>query len=428
MTWLVALALAAAPQGSTLERASAEVTTRFLAEGFEAPVGVYVEGNVAPLSRALATVVMAKLAQAKQAPVPVLAKDAGEAEQVARQLGAGSLLRLTVALEAPKLVVRGDALSTWVNFWSGRTPTRTGPGAAFAVSVDADLEALTFAGAPAVATGRPLELQVGVLARLAAWPGALAVADLDGDKKAEVLVLVDEGLVLLAADGTVRGRVDLSSGPALRPTREPWGLLDVVGSRVLVHSSRREKPERFAWTKDGWRSEGLVEAVTLASLVLTPRPGFTSYAGEFTWAGKALASGAPVQQVSLFGPMALMVTPEGGAQVLRGHALGTRVTGVGASVLSDLDADGTPEVLLTGAKTVGDVDEVRVVTLGTFEAAQARSGAASELTAAWQRKLDGRAVVAASGDLDGDGADEVVLATWRSDGASELLVVRRVAP
>lgn len=428
MTWLLAVTLAAAPQGSALERASAEVTARFLAEGFEAPVGVYVEGNLAPLSRAFATVVMGRLAQAKQAPVPVLARDAGEAEQVARQLGAGSLLRLTVGLEAPRLVVRGDALSTWVNVWSGRTPTRTGPGAAFAVSVDADLEALTFAGAPPATAGRPLELQVGVLARLAAWPGALAVADLDGDQKAEVVALVDEALVLLAADGSVRGRAELSSGPALRPTREPWGLLDVVGNRVLVHSSRREKPERFAWTKEGWRSEGPVDAVTTASLVLTPRPGFTSYAAEFTWAGKALTGGAPVQQLSLFGPMALLVSPEGGAQVLRGHALGTRVSGAGASVLGDLDGDGTAEVVVTGAKTVGDGDEVRVVPLGTFEAAQARNGAASELTATWQRKLDGRAVVAATGDLDGDGADEVVLGTWRSDGASELLVLRRAAP
>ena len=83
---------------------------------------------------------------------------------------------------------------------------------------------------------------------------------------------------------------------------------------------------------------------------------------------------------------------------------------------------------MTSARTTGEVDEVRVVALGAFEAAQARNGAASEMTAAWQRKLDGRAVVAASGDLDGDGADEVVLATWRRDGSSELLVLRRVTP
>lgn len=428
MTWLLAAALAAAPPASTLERASAELTTRFLAEGFEAPVGVYVDGPSAPLGRALATVMMAKLAAAKQAPVPVLAKDAGDAEQVARGLGTGSLLRLTVSLEAPKLIVRGDALSTWVNVWSGRTPTRTGPGAAFAVSVDADLEALTFAGAAATTTSRPLELQVGVLGKLAAWPGALALADLDGDRKAEVLALVDDALLLLGADGAVRGRIALSSEPALRPTREPWGLLDVVGSRVLVHSARREKPERLAWTKDGWRSEGLAETVTSASLVLTPRPGFTSYAGDVTWAGKPLALGAPVQQVSLFGPLALLVSPEGAAQVLRGHAVATRVSGVGAATVADLDGDGSAEVVLTSAKTTGEVDEVRVVTLGAFEAAQARNGAAAEMTAAWQRKLDGRAVVAASGDLDGDGADEVVLATWRRDGSSELLVLRRVTP
>ena len=43
----------------------------------------------------------------------------------------------------------------------------------------------------------------------------------------------------------------------------------------------------------------------------------------------------------------------------------------------------------------------------------------------WVCKLDGRVALAANGDLDGDGVDEVVLVSWLADGSSEFSVLRR---
>ena len=427
MTFLVALLLAAAPpQGSSLERLAQDVSRSVASAGFEGPVGVYVEGSPAPASRALGSLVIAALSNLRLAPVPVTARDATEAERLAREQGLRSLVRLTLSLEPPRLVVRGDALSTWVNFWSGATPTRTGPAAAVVSTVDADLEALTLAGAAAPPSTRPLELNLGVLARLTAVPAALTLADLDGDKRAEIIALVNDGVVTWSSDGKQKGRTELSSPLSTRPTREPFGLLQVSNGRLLAWSSRRERPEAFTWQGGAWRSAGWGDAVTMGPLVLTSRPGFTSFARELTWAGKPLSWPEPLQQVALFGAMALAVSPTGTAAIARGVAPTTQLVGVGSgSTLADLDADGSPEVIATSARTTGDVDEVRVISLGAFESAQARGGHLNEAVAAWQKKIEGRALVAASGDLDGDGVDEVVLGTWSSDGTGELLVLRR---
>lgn len=427
MTLLVALLLAGAPVGpSTLDRVAQDVARVVTQAGFEGPMGVYVEGSPAPMSRAVGSVVMASLAGKQLAPVPVTARDATEAERLAREQGLRALVRLTVALEAPKLVVRGDALSTWVNFWSGATPTRTGPAAAIATAVDADLEAVTLAGGTSPTPARPLELTLGVIAKLPAVPAALTLADVDGDKKAEVLALVGDAVWTWGADGKLRARADLSGAAARWPSREPFGSVSVSQDKLVAWSARREKAEAFQWQQGAWKALGPVENVSAGPLTLTPRAGFASFAKEFSWSGKQLSWPEPLQQVSLFASLALGVSPLGNAAVARGVAPTTQLGGVGSgTTLADLDADGTPEVVATSARTVGDADEVRVVALGAFESAQARNGQLVEVPVTWSRKFEGRAIVAASGDLDGDGVDEVVLGTWFADGSGELLVLRR---
>ena len=226
MTFFLALLMAVAPPpapASSLERLALEVSRSVSEAGFEGPIGVYVEGSPAPASRAVGSMVMASLAARRLAPVPVTARDATEAERFAREQGLRSLVRLTVSLEPPKLVVRGDALNTWVNFWSGSAPTCTGPAAAVVSMVDADLEALTLVGASAPTSTRPLELNLGVLAKLTAVPAALAIADLDGDHRAEVIALVGDGLVTWSADGRQKGRTELSAPLSTRPSLSRLG-------------------------------------------------------------------------------------------------------------------------------------------------------------------------------------------------------------
>ncbi|MGV3625339.1 MAG: VCBS repeat-containing protein [Archangium sp.] len=424
---ILSLVLAAA-SSTSLERAALEVSRNVVDAGFEAPVGVYVEGANAPVNRAVGSLVMARLAEQRQAPVPVAARDATEAEKLAREQGLGSLVRLTVALEAPKLVVRGDALSTHVNFWSGVTPTRTGPAVALLASVDADLEALTMAGtAPTPQPARPLEVLPGVLARTAQVPAALTVFDVDGDHRGEVIALVGETIFTWSGDGKLRSRSELTGASSTRPTRDAFGFLAVNGGRLTAWSSRRDKPETFTWLREGWRSAGPADALIDGTVTLTPRPGLASFQSEFLWAGKNVKWPEALSQVSQMGSLLLGVSPNGSASVARGQAPGAQVSGVGSgSTLVDFDGDGSPELVVTTARSTGELDEMRVVSLGAFESAQARGGSVNEAPAAWQRKLEGRAVTATRGDLDGDGAEEAVLGVWREDGTGELVVLRRV--
>lgn len=434
MILLVALLLAAAPApppstvtSSSLERLTRDVVRPVEAAGFEGPIGVYVEGTPAPPSRAIGSLVMGGLAALKLAPVPIVAKDATEAERLAREQGLKALVRLTVSFESPRLVVRGDALSTWVNFWSGETATRSGPAAAIVASVDADLEALTLvgAGAPIVST-RSLELNLGVITRTQGWPAALTLGDVDGDKKAEVLALIDDVVVTWSADGKLRHRVELQSTLSTRPTREPFGALFVTASKVSAWSSRREKTETFTWERGGLRSTGFADSVAPGPFVVTPRAGFVNFAKDFTWSGKSVTWPEPVQSLAPFATMVLGVGAGGNAAIARGNAPTSVVSGVGAgSTLADFDGDGTPEVIVTNARSLGDGDEVRVLSLGAFESVQSRGGNIAEASALWSRKLEGRVVLAAPGDLDGDGVDEVVLGSWLTDGSCEFVVIRR---
>ena len=115
----------------------------------------------------------------------------------------------------------------------------------------------------------------------------------------------------------------------------------------------------------------------------------------------------------------MFVTPSGRAAISRGDAASRFVTNVGSgSALTDFDGDNVAEVVATLFKT-GTGDEVRVLTLREFEAAQARNQALQELTPLWQDKLSARAVVAAGG------RECVVLGLWKDDGTGELVMIRR---
>jgi hypothetical protein len=423
----VALAAAKAPPpaDSALERLAQEVGRAIAAKHFEPPVGIYVEGAPAPLERAFASLLASRLAGAHLAPVVIDAKDASEAEQIARARGVRSLARLTLEVKEARLTARGDALSTWVNFWSGATPTRSGPALALTGSTEVDAQARALAELPPAAAP-PLTLALAPLVRLPEVPAAIALGDLNGDQRDEVLVLSGDQLLAYDAQGRELWHAALQQPDATRPCRDPFGLVSVVAGKVLAWSARRERPELFSLSG---KPLGAADGLTLDTIALRADPGFNRFLPEVTWAGKAVTLPAALQAVSVFGALALVVYPDGTASLPRGAAPTARLVGVGSgSALADLDGDGTPELVLSSTRTVGVEDEVRVLTLAEADALAARQGLVVEASPAWQQPLAGRALVAASGDLDGDGADETVLGTWLSDGAGELVILKRVTP
>lgn len=383
---IIALLLAASPFDST----AAQISKHVADAGFAAPVGVYVEGSPEPASRALASLVIAGLSEAHLAPVPVAAKNADDAEGAARELHLSSLVRLTVNIEGAKLVVRGDALSTHVNFWSGSTPTREGPAVALFASADADDETLAMLGQAPVQ--KELRLIRFSFAKLSAWPAAVSVTE------TEVSALVGEELFVWTLEGKLKSHTEISGARSAHPTREPFGWIS--GNKA-------------------WSSKREIAPMNWAELTLTPRAGFASFEPTFTWSGRTTTWPESISQFSASGPATLFVTPSGRAAISRGYASTTFVTGVGSgTALADFDGDNVPEVAATMFKTPSG-DDVRVMTLKEFEAAQARNQSLQEIPTLWRDKLNGRGVVAAGG------RDCVVLGIWKEDGTGELVMIRR---
>ena len=443
---LAALAAGAAPQPSPTAPESASAVDRLaksLAESVralpaEAPVALHVSGGSAELRRAVGTVLAARLAAAGLAPVVVDAPTAEAAEGATRAQGARTLVRLTVDVEGGELRARGDALGTWVNFWSGRTATRPPKPAgtlAGAVEADAAVLALASAGAPAgPATNgsapRGVRLLGAVLARLEHPLAALATGDLDGDGRDEVAALTERDVSVFAADGRLLARRELDMLPfANATTREPFGALAVLPGppRLAAWSTRHAHGEVLALeaARATLRPLGPLDAAPLGAAERGAFvPGQTAFAPEVRMAdGRAMTVPAPFTTASLLPPRLLFVHPDGSASLYpRAGAAPTRLHGLGAgSALGDVDGDGAPELLTTSPQLQPSPDVLRVY------AATGDEPTAHEPL--WQGALPaGRALYVVTADLDGDKRREVVVGLTKPDGTGELFLLRHGAP
>jgi hypothetical protein len=432
---LVLLVVAAAPADpepalARLARAVAEQSSR--AE-LEAPVAVHVEAVNPALARAFGSLLAAEFSKKQLSPVVLDAASPVIAERIAREKDLRTLVRVTLAAENTRIVARGDVVHTWVNFWAGSAPTRSGPATALAATVEADLQAMTLASAApsVVPTSAPLKLALGVLAKLSAPPAAIAIADLDGDKRAEIAVLTDDEVLVLAADGRTIARADLRGmAPAARPTRESFGAVSLQTGRLSWISGRYAHGETLAFAAGTLKSSGPVDEVALDGITVRLIPGLNSFAAEAGWFGKPVTLPAPLTATHSRGGISLFLFANGTGAITRGVPPTALFSAApSAAVLADVDGDGAPEVVATSARFFPDGDEVRVIPVAAVEAVNARSGVLSEAAASWSGATPrGRVLSSAAGDLDGDGAEEVVLGSWLADGSGELHVARRVAP
>ncbi|WP_420715215.1 FG-GAP repeat domain-containing protein [Corallococcus sp. BB11-1] len=434
----------ALPSGAVAAEGASPATTRLaqaVAEAIraahaEAPVAVSLSGSSAELRRAFGTLLASRLAAWQLGPV-VLEVPPERAETTAREQGARSLARLTLDVEGGELVARGDVLGTWVNFWSGRTPTRPPrPAAAVAEGVEADAAVLALAamgtpssGTPGPQPRRPPRLLGAVFARVETPLAALAAGDLDGDGRDEVAALTAREVFVFAADGRLLARRELEGAPATATTREPFGALAVLAGppRLAAWSTRYARGELLVLdkAKGTLRAAGTLEAAPLGTSERGAFvPGQTVFAPEVRLAdGRSLTVPAPFGAASFASPRMLFVHADGTASLYaRPASAPSRLSGLGAgSALADLDGDGAPELLTTSPQLQPSPDTLRVLSLAP-EAPMAHEPL-------WQGALPaGRALFVVTADLDGDKRREVIVGSWKPDGTSELFLLRQGAP
>ena len=439
---LAALLLAATPDPTALERLAREVAADVRAQKPEPPVALFLSGGAPELRRAFGTLLAAHLATDALAPSVLEAPSAEAAEALARQQGARALVRLTVGVDAGRLSARGDVLGTWVNFWSGRTPSRPAtPAAALARSVEADAPALALAAVepprtpppptPPTGTPRPVRLLGAALAHLASPPAALAAGDLDGDGRDEVVALTERALHVFAADGRLLAERSLEVlPPSATPPREPFGAVAVLPGqgRLAAFSARYAHGEVFSLEHGALRSVSRLETVPLdADTRGGFVPGQTAFAPEVrTSTGEPRLTGTSPRftTFSAAPPRVLLVHPDGTASLhTPGAGTPQGLSGLGAgSALGDLDGDGAPELLTTSPELQPSPDALRVFRLPA-------GGDPMRQEPLWQGPLPaGRALQVVTADLDGDRRREVVVGLTKPDGTGELFLLRQDAP
>ncbi len=460
---LFALSLgASSPAPRAVDAAADALAIELLSRNPEAPVAVFVEAPTPELGRAFQTLLLAKLAEHPLAPLPLEAAGPVAAEMRARELAARSLVRVRLSLENGLLQLRGDLLPTSVNFWSGRTASRSeGVAAALQLSVEADAHTLALSASPLkpvtgaiVPVNTELRFLYAPFAKLPALAAAIGSGDLDGDGKDELVALTDDDLVVFSGEGAVLARKDLRQEPLARSLcREAFGAVDVIASagkgfppgKLYWLNGKRQRAEQLAFEKP---LRQLGEADGRASLVALKTAGPLQFRGrleagqnvlvdvEFTEEGARFAEGLRGQVLSLFvgrGELAGLAQDGSSAQLLfRAKNPGSsepprylrrRIGGVGAATLGDVDGDGRAELIASSPLFAPAAEELRVM---SFDRDAAEDAAP---VVRWQSTVTrGRVTALARAELDGDGIDELFIALALPDGTTELQLLRRLKP
>jgi len=271
---------------------------------------------------------------------------------------------------------------------------------------------------------------------------AMTAADLDEDGKSELyLVTTRDVLAVGVAAGRVHelGRVAFAGELAVPASRDPVGTAIVEGAELVVAASPWAHELRVSWQVHGGGRAlvGQLGAV-VASAGAPVVPGSAVPVGVLVCPGERLPLvpgrnhfGDVAQPVYGVRCRADLVDAEGAPLRVRATLLGTRIevlvdrcsAGGTACVrhatheykdygfafeLADLDRDGTPELVVTGAGARGDADAVKVIELG----GDARTGL-------FRQPFTGGVVGVTALDSDGDGAQEIVAAV-RLAGATRV--------
>jgi hypothetical protein len=382
---------------------------------------------VAPLEAALAEA----LSRQGYAVAPVA--PGADPEAAARQAGQDWLLRVQAGLVPGRreLALVGEVIPTWESFFLQRRPgARAQPPRLVQARVPADPETLLL-GREARPPGAPF-VRVRPFAVL---PGrVLALAAGDAGEGPAVAAVTREAVVLLSAEGKELARREPDRA-GWQPVRDPAAAVaigDFGGGRLAVQWAGAPRAEVLARHGDRLEVVGGFAAAPLCAAEGGHLLGqFAPGTGLFQdLLSPAVDAGArPRSDRLLFGVSA---APRGGriAYAALGAdlrlellgpdlapagppAAGAVTSGVGFA-LADLEGGGTAEVI-TSLPTATGRDQLRVLAPGAERPVLYESD-----------PFTGAFLAGASGDLTGDGVDDVVLALVNAgaDGArTELLLV-----
>ncbi len=431
VTSLALTVLGAMPPASVpaLEQLAKKVAEQTALAKPEAPVGVYVEAPTQALQQAFATAFASALTARQLAGVNVVAPEATQAEALARARDLRTLAEVSLSLSGTTVTAQTSLVSTWVNFWAGNE-TGSVSAKTFTAQVDADLAVRALASVPA--TGQAtLAFEPGVLTRLPQLPVALAAYDIDGDKRAEVAVLMEDALWLLAPDGKVLATYDLRALPRTAAvSREPFGVVAFISNpvRVAFLSGKYVEGQCLALAGKELKVTSAVNQVSVDGFFVGLKPGVNSLEADVYFGKPASAPVAPLTATSSRGPVTLFVYADGTGQVVRGTGSPAHFRGIGSgSTLLDVEGDGQAEVLASSARHFPASDELKIFAARTAEGLGAKRGDLWNSVPLWQGAASkGRVLVAAAGDLDGDGKEEALLGVWLDDGTGELHFLKKV--